>query len=227
MPVEQRISTVTPSADADARLKEAFRSLAATSPRKAPDDAIERVWRAVAGELPAEERRELVDRVAADPAYAEAWRIAHELRQAERGDSEGVAPAASPSWSPAWLGLAAALLFAVGVAIVQIQRSPADTFRTQASYVIESPIPSDASLSRDAFVLRWAPGPEGTRYQVRVTTEDLRVIATANDVAAPEFRVAPEQLSSVSAGSRVFWQVVASLPGGERVSSQTFSVRTQ
>ncbi len=213
--------------DADDRLKDAFRDLAATSPARCSDDDLDRVWRAVSGDLPAEERRSMIARVAVDPAYAEAWRVAHELQQARRGDLPATALLEPRSWSPAWLGLAAALVAGVGFGIFQIQRTPANNFRTQAPYAVESPMASDTALPRDAFVLRWTPGPEGSRYQLRVTTEDLRVIATVSDISAPEYRVPADSLSTVPAGSRVFWQVVASMPNGERISSPTFVVRAQ
>ncbi|WP_375755435.1 hypothetical protein [Corallococcus exercitus] len=46
-----------------------------------PVDA-DRVWLAVTNALPAEERREIVERVAADPAWAQAWRLAKAMSQA-------------------------------------------------------------------------------------------------------------------------------------------------
>jgi hypothetical protein len=218
---------VTALHDADERLRGAFRDLAAASAGQCSEEDLDRVWRAVSGELPAEERREMVERLATDPACAEAWRVAHALQDARRGDVRVAAFGKTRSWSPAWIGLAAALVFGVAAGIYQIRRAPESMFRTQAQYVVESPIPSDSALPRDAFVLRWTPGPEGSRYHVRVTTEDLQVLTTASDISVPEFRVPPEPLSKVPSGSRVLWQVVASLPSGERVSSQTFVVRTQ
>ena len=70
-------------------------------------------------------------------------------------------------------------------------------------------------------------GPEGSRYQVSVATEDLQVLTTARDVTSPELTVSRELLSEVAPGGRVLWQVVMALPGGETVSSPTFVVRAQ
>jgi hypothetical protein len=218
---------VTGSFDTDERLRDAFRALASTSSTRCSDEDLDRVWRAVAGDLPLNERHELIERLASDPACAEAWRVALELQQPEGERQPALVSIRSRMWNPAWIGLAAALVLAVGVGLFQVQRAPESTFRNDAAYVIESRLSSDASLPRDAFVLRWSAGPEGSRYKVRVTTEDLRVITTENDVRAPEFRVAPDALSAVAPGSRIFWQVTASLPSGEAVSSQTFVVRTQ
>ncbi|GMU07673.1 hypothetical protein [Corallococcus caeni] len=58
-----------------------------------PVDA-DRVWLAVTNALPVEERREIVEKVAADPAWAQAWRLAKAMSQAaaevERAPSTGV-----------------------------------------------------------------------------------------------------------------------------------------
>jgi len=218
---------VTTSRDADDRLKAAFQSLSAVAGADCSREEIERVWQAVSGELPADERRNVVDRMASQPALAEAWRVAHELRLAQQEGAPREAEPAARSWTPAWIGLAALLVLTVGVGLVQFSRPPADTFRDAGSYVVESLVPSDATLPRDAFVLRWKPGPEGSRYEVRVTTEDLRVLTTAADLTSPELTLPRELLSGVGPGTRVLWQVVVALPGGDTVSSQTFVVRAQ
>ena len=90
---------------------------------------------------------------------------------------------------------------------------------------MESLVPPDLALPRDAFRLRWTPGPEGSRYQVRVTTEDLKLLATAADLMAPEFAVDPAVLAGLSSGARVFWQVDVSLANGARRTSSTFITR--
>ena len=67
------------------------------------------------------------------------------------------------------------------------------------------------------------PGPQDSRYQVRVTTEDLRVLTTISDLTEPEVVLESAVLSSVPPGARVLWQVDATLPGGENVSSRRSS----
>ena len=218
---------MTTSQDADDRLRNAFQSLGADSPVDCPEEDVERVWRAVSGDLPVDERRDVVDRMASQPAVADAWRVALELRRAQQ-DGVPLLPGRTPrSWAPAWIGLAALLVMAVGVGLVQFSRSPVDTFREAGRYVVESLVTSDATLPRDAFVLRWKGGPDGSRYQVRVTTEDLRVLTTATELTSPELKVPPELLADLAPGARVLWQVVVALPGGETVSSQTFVVRAE
>lgn len=215
----------------DERLRDAFRTLASESPGRCSDGDLEHVWQAVSGVLPAEERRELIDRAAVDPAFAEVWRIAYEVQRA-RGESHGEVPgetaAVKPrTWNATWLGLAAALVLVIGLALSQLQPRPADTFRDQGRTAASSLLPSDSTLPRDAFRLRWTPGPPGSTYTVRVTSEDLQLLATAEALALPEFVVPANRLSDVSAGSRVLWQVVTSLPSGENVASETFVVRVQ
>lgn len=211
----------------DQELRDAFQALGHAS-HEAPSPAdIDQIWRAVSGDLPAEERRRLVDRMATDAALAESWRIAQELYQAAPRSEGGVTP--TRFWTRSWMGAAAALLVAVGVGVaVQLWRlTVQDTFRESAAYVVESQLKADASLPRNAFRLQWTPGPAGSRYRVRVTTEDLTILTTASDLSAPELVVSRERLSTVTSGSRVFWQVDVTLPEGTTVSSQTFVVRVQ
>jgi hypothetical protein len=208
-------------------LRNAFQALGETSGGRCSEEDLERIWRAVAGELPAAERRELVDRLATDPACAEAWRVADELWRASEG--EGTATAVQPgrSWTPSWLAAAAVLLLGVSIGLVSwLNRLPGDEFRDPGGYEIVSLVPSE-TLPRETFRLRWTPGPQGSRYQVRVTTEDLRVLATAEDLTMPELVVERDQLASLPRGARVLWQVDVALPSGERVSSPTFAARVQ
>jgi hypothetical protein len=132
-------------------------------------------------------------------------------------------------WTRPWLAAAAVLLVGVAAAlVVRFSPSSRDTFRDSNHQVIESLVPADAALPRDAFRLRWTPGPQGSRYQVRVTTEDLRVLTTVSDLTGPELVVDRDLLAGVAAGARVLWQVDVSLPGREGIlPSPTFMVRVQ
>lgn len=235
MPGVERDAPVTDRHAEDDRLKETFQALGETSPRELSPEELDRVWRAVSGELPAEERRDLVDRMAGDAALAEAWRSAQELSRAAAAGarSEGRVPLwrTSRTWRTSrvsWLAAAAVLIIGIGVGIVY-QRSGLrdETFRDPGHYVVESLVQPDVTLPREAFRLRWTPGPPDTRYQVTVTTEDLRVLATVQGLTAPELTLDGRRLSDVAPGARVLWQVMAALPGGESVASQTFVARVQ
>ena len=90
-------------------------------------------------------------------------------------------------------------------------------------------IPDEATLPRDAFVLRWALTPEGapdgTRYSVEATSERLDPLVEAHGLDQGEFRVPAPSLEGLDSGATVFWQVVALLPDGERIASPTFVAR--
>ena len=131
-------------------------------------------------------------------------------------------------WTSSWLAAAAAVVLAATTGIVSLVNQPAaDEFRTSPGYAVTSLVLADTPLPRSEFRLRWTPGPEGSRYQVRVTTEDLQVLTRATDVAAPEFVVPIAPLAVLPDGARVFWQVDVSLPTGERITSPTFVARVR
>ncbi|MGH9158410.1 MAG: hypothetical protein ACRD2X_00270, partial [Vicinamibacteraceae bacterium] len=191
----------------DERLREAFQALGETARAECSEQELERIWQAVSGELPAVERRELVDRLSTDAATAEAWRGAWALSQSPR---EGAPASDAPRarfWTSSWLAAAAVLVISLGGLLFQLNRRPADdTFREPDRQVVGSLVPTGATLPRDAFRLRWTPAPEGSRYQVTVTTEDLQVLTTAPEVTVAEFLVHEDLLSSVGSGERLLWR---------------------
>jgi hypothetical protein len=212
----------------DERLRATFQRLGETAGDECSADDLDRVWRAVAGELSGDERRQLIDRLAVNPSLAQAWRVAHELQVTKRAEQPAKASAFRRGrlGSLRWLAAAAVLVLAAGgIALLQRSRSPADTFRATGGAALESLIPADASLPRDDFRLRWTPGPPSTRYQVRVTSADLQVLSIATGLPDAEYVVPSEALSPVRAGERVLWQVDATFPSGERISSATFAAR--
>jgi hypothetical protein len=219
---------VTDRQASDENLRAAFQSLGETSREEPSPEDLERIWRAVGDELPASERRELVDRMATDAGLAEAWRAAREMRGAAPGETTVEKPPAR-FWTASWLAAAAVLLVSITAGLVfQLSSTPRDTFRDGDHYVIESAVPSEATLPRDDFRLRWTAGPQDSRYQVRVTKEDLQVLTTVSDLTVPELVLAPDLLASVPSGGRIFWQVDVTLPGREgSASSPTFIVRVQ
>lgn len=232
---------MTETRPSDERLAEAFRAIEDPS-ADLSDDLRERVWLAVSGQLPADDRREIVERMAHDPACAEAWRIAHEMWTASRNAARAPEDRPSPvpdvgprplpgrawTWTPQWLGAAAAVLLATTVGLVSLRdRQPGGEFRTQDGPAVVSRLADDAALPRDAFRLHWVPGPQGARYRIRVTTEDLTVLVTADELTAPEYTVAATALAPVPPAGRVLWQVEVELPDGRRIASRTFGTRVQ
>jgi hypothetical protein len=229
MPHEEGDATVTDRREADERLREAFQSLGGTSREEPSEEELDRIWRAVSGELPAPERRDLVDRMASDPALAEAWRVAQELWRAAPQRASAATMHDVRWWTRSWFAAAAAVLIAVAAGVLfQLSRPPGeDTYRDPGRYVVESLVQPETTLSRHAFRLRWTPGPAGSRYHVRVTTEDLRVLETVSGLDVPELVLDRDALSSVAPGSRVLWQVEVTLPEGDTASSETFVARVQ
>ena len=113
MPDGEGITAVTGPRGSDERMAEAFQALGDAPGAEVPEELRERIWLAVSGELPPEERRELVERTVTDPACAEAWRIAKKCggRPRHRPPAQQWAargPAAR--WAPRWLAAAAVLL---------------------------------------------------------------------------------------------------------------------
>src|SRR5262249_18733624 len=135
----------------------------------------ERLWATLARELPPEERRDVIDHIAGCASCAEAWRLAVEIHP----EPLSTTPSASRTWlvrvfaptSLVPLAAAAALLLAVGGGLVLVQRPKTSTpgYREAGPSPITSLLSEREPLSREAFRLRWSPGPEGARYDVRVT----------------------------------------------------------
>jgi hypothetical protein len=209
--------------ESNVTLHEAFTSLVELPAPDESEELRERIWLAVSGELPPAERRALIDRMATDAACAEAWRVAHEMWLAHQPSGVLLPWRHSTSWTSPWLAAAATFLVVSAIGIVSIfNDAPADEFRASPGYVVTSRVPADTPLPRNEFLLQWTSAAEGSRYQLRVTTEDLQVLATVTDLTATQFVVPSARLAALPDGASVFWQVDALLPTGERITSPTF-----
>ncbi|NOK23391.1 hypothetical protein [Corallococcus carmarthensis] len=215
-----------------------------------PVDA-ERIWLAVTHALPAEERREVVERVAADPAWAQAWRLAKVMAQAaaeaERAPAGvgGEVPAAgveAPAkgvplaarreqprrvWQqrPAWAAMAAMLVVLVGTVVVvrqQQSRVDPDRIRGGAAEAIASQVPEATALPREQFVLRWSGVPQAVSWSVQVSSEDLKLFHRAERLESREYTVPADVLAELPSGARILWQVEARLPDGSVQRGSTF-----
>jgi hypothetical protein len=210
------------------RYREAFATLAedAGATEGCPDT--ETIYRAVSGELSAAEVAEIVDHLSECASCAQAWTVARQMAPAAVESTEpSLGPDASARdrrgaspWT--WMGLAAAAVLAVALGVRVWQPEVPTVARSDEEGVVHSLLDESAPLSRNSFVLRWSGAPEGSRYRVSLTTEDLRPIARAEDLAAPEYRVDPESLSDVPRGTRLLWRIETALPDGELVPSPTF-----
>lgn len=212
----------------DEKLREVFGTV---SPDAAPTDACpspDRLWSAVHGELEDADFREVTLHAIDCPTCTEAWRVAREVVK-ESGPRESAEPEphARHGAGLGWWGLAAAAAMLALVALTLELREPSTptgpepAYRSDVEEPVRSLVPEGGTLARDEFVLRWE-GPEGARYEVRVATEDLRVLATAEDLTEPEYRVPVERLEGLAPGSTIVWQVEAVLPDGSRWTSAGF-----
>jgi hypothetical protein len=183
----------------------------------------DRIWRAAHGELAWSQTEDLLSHTAACPACTVAWRMAREQAIAG-GVSIGRRPAGN-----AWVRYAAAavVLIVLGGLVVQrsLRKVDESAFRATSPNAIVAATGDGVELARSGFHLRWTPGPTGTRYAIQVTDERLATIVEAAGLSTPEFRVPEAALLRLPAGARVFWQVKAVSPDGERVTSATFLVK--
>ena len=156
---------MTEARGSDERMAEAFQALGDAPSAEVPEELRERIWLAVSGELPPEERRELVERTITDPACAEAWRIANEMWRASPGIvrrlNGGRAWSGIARWAPQWLAAAAVLLLGTVGVVYYVTPPSGDEFRTQSDAGVRSLVPVDVPLPRGAFRLRWTHGPQG------------------------------------------------------------------
>jgi hypothetical protein len=190
----------------------------------------ETIWDAVHGKLPADVVRESVQHVATCATCAEEWRLARTL--GEQQEQQTAAPLPAPlrftprqrQWRN-W-GLAAAAALALAVVGVQWFQKPPEYRGAQAA--VHSQVSDGKVLPRERFLLKWSvPAPAGATYGVQVSTEDLRVVASAEGLKTPEYQVPASALAGLPPGAKLFWKIDADLPSGSRLSSQTFVTAVQ
>jgi hypothetical protein len=237
---------MSPTDPTDADLRAAFAA-------REPDDAdpaldeetLDAIWAAAAGAADAETRAALLARARAEPAVAEAWRMAHavnsELRGAPALEAEDTgAPRAEDAEPPkvvqgpaSWWrhpavvvgGLAAA---AAAALFLQIRTGPPDVDPMRADTpAISTPLDATTPLPRDAATLRWSGAAEGSTYRVTLTTAELAPVASVGGLLAPTWTVPPASLEPLPAGTRLLWRVEARDPEGSRQRSPTFEAVLQ
>jgi len=228
MPVRERILTVALEDLTDERLREAFASRNPDGDADGPCPDAESLWQAVRRELPHQRIRQIGLHVTTCAECAEAWRLAREVAREVPAD---VLPFERPAGKAArargwWIGGALAAAAAVIMVALMLPTGPAPGPAGQgimrgAEEVI-SPVNDLAMpLSRDSCTLRWQ-GPADGRWDIRVATEDLRVIAEARNLGATEFAVPAEALADLPPGAKIVWQVHANMPDGRRLASRSF-----
>jgi hypothetical protein len=214
----------------DDRLRGALAEIAEAAGEGRDCPQADRLWLSARRELDPAENEAVLLHLARCPACSLAWRVAQDMGPRSAGATVG--PVETRSRNRLWIALAAAavLVVALGLGIV-FRPGPAGeagtVYRTQEGAWLVSSLEEDAALPRRHFVLRWAAGPEGTLYDVLVTSETLEPLAEGVSLEAAELVVPAESLEGLAPGSRVLWQVLARLPDGRTVESEAFTARVE
>lgn len=216
-----------------AKLRRAFASVSQTEPVPAACPSPEQIWGAVRGEVPPGDIRQIVEHTASCASCAEDWRLAVALQKPAGASNVVHAPERFTAGRRFrnW-GLAAAAALAVAVVGIRWQQGLIDeqaVYRQGEQATIQSLVEEGRALPRDQFLLRWsAPEIPGATYDVEVSTEDLRPVASADDLREPQFLVPASALAGLPPGARLLWTVDAELPqGGQMRSEQTFVATVQ
>jgi hypothetical protein len=211
------------------RLRQGIGSLLEIKGDGADCPSAETIWESVEEKLDPQKNEEILIHLGECAACSAAWRLGNRLHAEETGASQEaeVIPFRPRQWIP--LAAAAVIVVGIGLGVVQIttRQQPAPEYRTQEDRWLASELVPDQPLPRDACVLRWTAGPEGTSYDLTLTTEDLDPLGKAWRLESPEYRIDPQALDGLPPGGAILWRVTAHLPDGRRVSSRTFSTRLE
>jgi hypothetical protein len=204
-----------------ARLREALASLESDEPHDHVDAG--RIFDALHGDMSPEERQAIVDELLANPAAAQAWRLAREMPATEAAPNrkERSAPAV---WR--WASMAAAAVLVAGLVwqLAPWRQAEEPAYRSLESRSITSALAPGAVLSRAQPVLRWT-GVDGARYRVRVLTPDLQLLDESAESPAREYTISQEAINRIARDGEILWQVEGRVPGEAVIVSPTFSIR--
>ncbi len=214
----------------EARLREAFRALSDSEGVGEGNVDTLQVWKAVAGELSPEERFEVIDKVALEPGYAEAWRLATELFEAS-GGSIGPSPG-RPGRKVRRAGKCARFrgratfwprrrYWSLAFSAFSCPRGLRRTSRSiEGGWSSRSPAPRGASRGMisgcDGRPPKGRDSTSGSRPRTFASSIPLR-ISLRRSTWFPR-----SDWKGFLAGAKVFWQVEATLPDGSVVQSGTF-----
>jgi len=211
-----------------ARLRELLTEPGPEEETTAREEA-ETIWRAAAGELSPDETAAVLDRALSSPEDAEAWALAAAIRAGAEAAGENPSASGSPAGSRTarWILLAAAAVVVVGIALPFLVRGPGDgtVFRGEGNPAGSSLLAEGAAVPRDAVLLRWTPGPEGSTYDVVVSREDLEPVLEAHGLKRSELHVPAAALASLPDGALLLWQVTVHTPEGTEERSATHTIR--
>ncbi len=215
------------------RLREAFFSEDwERSTEDCPDS--ERLWASAAGEMEPAEDEEILLHLARCGRCASIWRLAREMIFHDEAAFAPVIPMEEGKRARVWRWpalLAAAAMVVIGVGLGtglllnHVQPLSQPVYRQQGETVKMEASPETRRLPRTVCRLRWATGPEGTRYDLTVTGKDLTIICVVKGLTKPEYLLPPEEIPAST--HEIFWRVTAHFPGGDVISSETFTSRIE
>lgn len=217
----------------DDDLRSAWRATERTSPEAGGCLSVEEIWKAVHGELDRDDLRRALDHAARCGPCAEAWRIAADVGGAEAVPLATAEPLTEARERPArsdaprrwWVGLAAALVaLGFGLGLYQWRQTQPSVYRTGESSAIRSLIADGSALPRDAFELRWQGPPDAVEYDLRLTTGDLLLVDVRHGLREAHHQVPSGALARLPDGTPLYWQVEATIEGGDSEMSPTFAV---
>jgi hypothetical protein len=196
-----------------------------TAPGECPD--AQTIWDAAHGVLDSEETERLVDHFVVCPSCAADWRIAMSP-DSQAATEEVELRARRTIVNRAAIATAAAILLVAVVAVYRwVAPLPSEPVYRATDSVIQPLTAVDATLPRDAAVLRWTSAGDDALYSVQVGKTDLTPLASAHDLKETEFAIPPEALEGLESGEVVVWQVEALLPDGRTVVSEAFVNRVE
>lgn len=189
----------------------------------------DRILAAVLGERPIVENRALADHAAICPSCAIAWSLARDYAVESGMSRPQPQPTVTTGHRLPWAAAAAAVVLVASVLLIWTRQPPPaePMFRSGQADTIESFVPEGSTLPATGFILRWSAGPDGSRYNVRVTDRRLNHLAGARALEQPEFRIPPAGLAGLESGSLLLWQVETIRLDGRSITSPTFSVHLE
>jgi hypothetical protein len=185
------------------------------------------LWRLASGAADRVEAARIADHLPRCSSCVLALRLAHELGESPKPRVGAATSMGRVALIGAIVAVAASVLVWLGMRNVPRPHDEPTIYRgaTPSADVLAPLDPDRALVSTDA-VLRWSPGPKGTRYDVYVSSENLDEIATAQELDVAEFRVPADALAA-SRGAVVLWSVEARLPDGTLIVSSTWTTRVE
>jgi hypothetical protein len=206
------------------RLRQAFAADGAIRTDCPDGDAL---WRLASGSAESALAARIADHLPRCPSCVVALRLAHELGESPRPRAGAATSMRRVAFTGIVVAVAASVLVWLGMRNVPPPHDEPTIYRgpTPGAEVL-APLDPDRAIAATDALLRWSPGPPGTRYDVYVSSENLDEIASAQELDVPEFRVPADALTA-SRGAVVLWSVEARLPDGTLIVSSTWTTRVE